>query len=217
VPEVGRTTVLPLGVDVIGSEKTAGEFADDRLDTLYGEGASDGDPINLRRVFAERERDQSFRDALDAFGYHLRGGMAMATEIPGLGDGSTISIEGVAHDNSIFVGMSETISAMNGANVTRWSVDMSGRSLPDWVDYQAGSDFIILNRPLSEETITLRIQAVLDNGRRVGGNFEIDLRTGEIELVGRLQAQSLTLSEQFVQLADAERSKDKALLDVLSA
>lgn len=140
----------------------------------------------------------------------------MSASIPGLGDGSAVVIEGVAHDNSIFVTMTETISENSGANVTRWSVDMGGRALPSWIDYADGGDSLVINRTIGDETVTLRISAVLDNGRRISGNFEIDLRTGEIELAGMMSAQGLTLSDRFVQLADAERVKDKALLDALA-
>jgi len=57
----------------------------------------------------------------------------------------------------------------------------------------------------------------LDDGRRVGGDFEIDLRTGAVELVGQMSAHSLTFSEQFIQIADTQRAQDKALLDVLAS
>ena len=139
----------------------------------------------------------------------------MSTALPGFAEGAHVLVEGVAHDNSIFVSMTETISATSHANVTGWSVDMRGGALPSWIDYQNGRDFVVINRTIANETVTLRITAVLDNGRRVSGNFEIDMRTGEVELVGSMSANAPTLSDQFTQMADTERAKDKALLDAL--
>ena len=160
--------------------------------------------------------DQSLRDVLESFNYRLQGGMAVASHIPGLADGAGITVEGVAFQNNIFVSLSETISSMTNYDVRNWHVDMNGRTLPGWIAYQDGQDFLILNRPLSPETVTLHIQAILDNGHRIGGNFMIDLRTGAVDQIGQMRAQSLTLSGQFEQMAKAERAQDQALLKVLA-
>jgi len=217
--------ILPLGKDVMGRSKSVGVYvADDyaassslaRAGNEGGLGRQDGKVFDLRRALETRDTDQALSDILDEYNYRLRGGMAMSATLPGFADGAHVLVEGVAHDNSIFVTMTETISALSDTNVTGWSVDMRGGALPPWIDFAQGRDFIVLNRTIADETATLRITAVLDNGRRVSGTFEIDMRTGEVELVGSMSASSLTLSEQFTQLADTEAAKDKALMDALA-
>jgi len=208
VPEVGGPDILPLGIDVIGKGKMVTAFG--------GLGAPEDGLLNLAQLFEQRDKDQTLSDILDENDTRFRGGMAMSARLPGFAGDAHVLIEGVAHDNSIFVTMTETISANSNDNVTGWRVDMGGGALPVWIDYQDGNDFLVINRTIGDESVTLRISAVLDNGRRVSGNFEINMRSGEIELVGNMTAQSPTLSEQFTQIAEAERTKDQALLDALS-
>jgi hypothetical protein len=174
-PIVERTDLLPLGPDGTGTSRSGpGEFS--------GRG-DDVNLLNLHDLFAARENGQSLQDILDEFGYGLHGGMAIATRISGLADEATIRVEGVAGLNSIYVQLDETISDHTNLRVTGWLVDMAGGALPEWVDFDSQSGFLVLNRPLSAETVTLRIRAILDNGRRVGGNFEIDLHTGQRQCI----------------------------------
>lgn len=217
VPEVGRTTILPLGKDVVGAGRSAdGTTNGAGAPTVNEDSAADGAPFDLKHVFAGLEKGRTLRDILDSTDYVHRGGMAVASGIPGFAEGAGITVEGIAYENDILVSLSETISSLSDHTVSNWHVDMGGQTLPEWIDYRQGQDFIILNRPLAPESVTLHIQAILDNGRHVGGSFRIDLRTGEVELVGRAVAQTPTLSQQFAQVSREEQATGKALLATLN-
>ena len=70
--------------------------------------------------------------------------------------------------------------------------------MPDWVDWDYGSDFLVINQPLDTETLTLRVRALLDNGLTASMSLEIDLATGSVTEIGQTIAKAQTLSEQLV-------------------
>ena len=102
-------------------------------------------------------------------------------------------------------------------SVKSWDVDMAnGGSLPDWMDWQDGADFMQMQRPLDVESTRLRVRALLDNGRTATSNVEIDLRTGTVSQVGEAITQAQTLDEQLKLEARNIAEGDSDLLKALA-
>ena len=101
--------------------------------------------------------------------------------------------------------------------IESWDVDMAnGGDLPNWVEYQDGSDFMQIQRPIDTETIRLKVRALLDNGQTATMTVEIDLRTANVTEVGNAFSQSQTLGDQLKlevkRLADSGDALVKALV-----
>ena len=92
----------------------------------------------------------------------------------------------------------------------------NGGSLPEWMDWQDGADFMQMQRPLDVESTRLRVRALLDNGRTATSNVEIDLRTGAVSQVGEAITQTQTLDEQLKLEARNIAEGDSDLLKALA-
>ena len=182
-------------------------------------------PIDLQRYF--RERALNARDDYGRmFGDRdYRGGM-VAAHVPGMGDDCAyMVVEAVANDHNLTISLGSSLSAVCDATVRNWTVSMAdGASLPAWVNWSNGSDFMDVSRPADAETLGLKIRALLDNGRVSSITVDIDLQTGTVTQVGDAFAQGQTLQQQLAlealdleeRLADANRAQN-ALIDALSA
>ena len=107
--------------------------------------------------------------------------------------------EAVAYEHNINVQLSSTLADFCRIEAKSWLVDRTdGAPIPDWVDWDYGSDFLVIHRPLETETLTLRVRALLDNGLTASMRLEIDLSTGGVTQVGEAMSQAQTLSEQLV-------------------
>jgi len=73
----------------------------------------------------------------------------------------------------------------------------NGASLPQWINWHEGSDFVNINRPLDVDSVRLNIKAMLDNGRSATTTVEINLSTGAVVEVGKAFSQSQTLGDQL--------------------
>jgi len=133
------------------------------------------------------------------------------------GDCAYIVIEAVAFEHNVNVQLSSTLNVACETDVRSWTVSMAnGRSLPSWVEHQSGSDMLIVNRPLSEDTLDLRIRAVLDNGRSVSSAVSIDLHSGRVDAQGQAIAAAQTLSDQLALERQKLRVADNDLVRALA-
>ena len=145
------------------------------------------------------------------------GGM-VASPIQGMSnDCAHLVVETVAFEHNINVQLASTLTDFCDVSVKSWDVDMAnGGSLPDWMDWQDGTDFMQMQRPLDVESTQLRIRALLDNGRTATSNVEIDLRTGAVSQVGETITQAQTLDEQLKLEARNIAEGDSDLLKALA-
>jgi len=158
----------------------------------------EGQPINLQRYFRERAMENA-----DSFGRmfgdrDFRGGMT-ASPISGLGESCAyLVVEAIAGEHNISVQLGSTLDNFCGIKAKSWSVDtVNGASLPEWVNWSQGSDVLDISRPLDTPTLSLRVRALLDNGRTASMSVEIDLATGSVTEIGQAFSQAQTLSEQL--------------------
>ena len=159
----------------------------------------EAEPIDLQRYFRERAMENA-----DSFGRmfgdrDFRGGMT-ASPISGLGESCAyLVVEAIAGEHNISVQLGSTLESFCGIEAKSWTVDMvNGAPLPEWVDWNSGSDFLDISRPLDRPTLSLRVRALLDNGRTASMSVEIDLATGSVTEIGQAISQAQTLSEQLV-------------------
>ena len=158
----------------------------------------EGKPIDLQRFFRDRALENR-----DSFGRmfgdrDFLGGM-VASHVGGFGsDCAYLVVEAVAFDHHINVQLESSLALACDITVKSWDVTQAnGGALPAWVDWQDGSDFMEIQRPLDQETIRLRIRGLLDNGRAASVTVEIDLRSGAVTEVGKSFSQSQTLGDQL--------------------
>ena len=158
----------------------------------------DGESIDLKRFFHDRALDN--RDSYGRmFGDRdFRGGM-IASQISGFNnDLAYLVVEAVAYEHNINVQLTSPLELSNDVNIQSWDVDMAnGGSLPQWIDWHEGADFVAIQRPLDVDTVRLKVRALMDNGRSATTTVEIDLRTGSVVEVGKAFSQSLTLGDQL--------------------
>ncbi|WP_418152336.1 tandem-95 repeat protein [Litorimonas sp. RW-G-Af-16] len=159
----------------------------------------EGQPIDLQRYFRDRAIDNR-DDYGRMFGDRdFRGGM-VASYVPGMGhDCAYLVIEAVAYDHNINVQLGSTLPMFCGTDVRSWDVTLSnGGALPEWVNWSNGGDHIEIQRPLDQDTISLRVRALLDNGRTAISQVTIDLRTGTVIETGEGNLVAQTLSDQLM-------------------
>jgi len=121
------------------------------------------------------------------------------SQISDFGDKTAyMAVEAVGYDHHINVQLASPMEMSHDISIESWDVDMAnGGDLPNWVDYQDGTDFITMQRPLDVETIQLKVRALLDNGQSATMTVEIDLGTAKVTEVGNGYAQSQTLGDQL--------------------
>ena len=176
----------------------------------------EGKPIDLKRYFYDRALD-SRDDFGRMFGdKDFRGGMVVS-QITDFNNGAAyLVVEAVAHEHHINVLLASPLDISPDMSVKSWDVDMAnGGSLPQWIDWHEGSDFMNIQRPLDVDTVRLKVRALLDNGRSATTTVEIDLNTGAIVEIGNSFSQSQTLGDQLKlevkRLADAGNDLLKSL------
>ena len=94
--------------------------------------------------------------------------------------------------------MTTTLEALENTLVQRWDVTLAnGEALPSWAEYVQGADFMEITRPLNQETIELRIRALLDNGQTAITTTQINLNTGAVTELSQITTQAQTLGDQL--------------------
>ncbi|MEP1230121.1 MAG: Ig-like domain-containing protein, partial [Litorimonas sp.] len=124
------------------------------------------------------------------------------------GDGTDLLIvETVAFKQHINVQLSSSFDSVGGVTVQSWSVaPMDGGALPAWIDHGAGQDFVVIQRPIDQTTIELRVKALFDNGKTAVTMVEINLETSAVTQIRDASVQAQTLSEQLaIETQDLER------------
>ena len=89
--------------------------------------------------------------------------------------------------------------------------------MPSWVNYNPGSDFMDISRPLDQETLEFRVRALLDNGTVASMTVNIDLITGTVTEVGQALSQAQTLSDQLTLETQRLASGNADLLNALAS
>jgi len=156
----------------------------------------ESEPLELQKYF--RERAFEFRDDQGRmFGDRdFKGGM-VASQIPGYEAGYLV-VEAVAYEHNINVQMTTSLEVFDGANAERWDVTLAnGAPLPSWAEYLPGADFMQISRPLDQETIQIRVRALLDNGQTATMTTEINLTTGAVTELSRALSQAQSLADQL--------------------
>ena len=91
-----------------------------------------------------------------------------------------IAFESFVRDGTLILQLSST--ALSGrANVVEYRVlQADGRSLPNWLD-RAGPDVLIGQRPAGNETINLKVIAILSDGTNIERDVTVQTISGEIQ------------------------------------
>ncbi len=161
-------------------------------------------PIVLRDFFAERSIMRELFEPIDR-----RVGLSAGLLAPYLGDALAVKVPGIDHDcgylvmetlgkdHVITVQFTSALETFCGVAVTSLDVTLgNGRSLPDWVE-RTGHVLHVQPQP-GQDSLQLRIRAVLDNGRTVVMNGEIDLGTAQITETSRASASLSSFSDQLL-------------------
>ena len=177
----------------------------------------EGQSIDLKQYFYDRALE-SRDDHGRMFGDKAFLGGMVASPIPGMSnDCAYLVVEAVAFEHNVNVQLASTLSDFCDVSVKSWDVDMAnGADLPDWMNWQDGSDFMEMQRPLGVETINLRVRALIENGRTASSNVEIDLRTGTVTQLDDTITQAQTLDEQLKLEARNMAEGDSELLKALA-
>ena len=156
----------------------------------------DDQPVELQRYFYDRAIEN--RDANGRmFGDRDFKGAMVTSQFPGYEAGYLV-VEAVAYDHNINVQMTTTLEALENTLVQRWDVTLAnGEALPSWAEYVQGADFMEITRPLNQETIELRIRALLDNGQTAITTTQINLNTGAVTELSQITTQAQTLGDQL--------------------
>jgi len=109
-----------------------------------------------------------------------------------------------------------TLERFCDVSVNRWDASLSnGASLPSWVTLDGQT--LHIQRPADQEVLSLRVKAVLDNGRTVIVPVDIDLHTGQVSERGQLSSSLSSFNDQLeMQVSDNAFAHDalvKALAD----
>jgi len=214
----------PNGPTISSRDGDSGDAFDFQDDKDSDDGGRNGDTLDLERYFAERALNAQ-DDLGRTFGDKDFWGGMVAAKLPGMGsDCAYLVVEAVSNEHNVNVTFGSTLADFCDVNVRNWDVNMvNGASLPAWVDWSRGGDFMEIARPIDAETIQMRVRATLDNGRSATITVEVDLRTGAVTQIGDAYAQAQTLQEQLAmeaqdmreQLATADTAQD-ALLRALA-
>ncbi len=229
----GSATDDYVNLDVIFVDRVAEaqmvEEAIERLDTLpversaapinpvafIGAEGVDGDFINLQRYFDKRSVEQQDNIQARSEDASFLGSVSYSPVGRSGDNADFLIVETVAFEHHISVQLTSTFDFVEGVNVQTWQVkSMNGAALPDWVDYMAGQDFAVIQRPLDQGMVDLQIKALLDNGMTATTSVQINLETGVMTRLGDSFVQSQTLSEQ---LALETQAFEKEGQDVLLA
>ncbi len=173
-------------------------------------------PVELQKYF--RERALESRDGHGRmFGDRdFKGGM-VTSQIPGYEAGYLV-VEAVAYEHNINVQMTSTLEALEDAQVQRWDVTLAnGEALPNWAEYVPGANFMEITRPLDQETIELRIRALLDNGQTAITTTQINLNTGAVTELSQIITQAQTLGDQLALETQKLASGSADLLKALAS
>ncbi len=171
-----------------------------------------GDPDLTNRFdweLPEREDEARERAEQDT---QFRGSDYMV-DVPGAPLGEQIWIEAIAKGASITV---EFASSTTGERtVDRWEVTQAnGAPLPNGVQFVG--DYIVIERPLNADALTLRVRALLENGQAITQSVSVDLRTATVKPVGEAVAAGQTLQEQMASLIARADAQDRPLQEAHS-
>ena len=174
------------------------DFADPLIGDVDPYEFLEGKPIDLQRFFRDRALDNRDNYGRMFGDRDFLGGM-VASHVGGFGsDCAYLVVEAVAFEHHINVQLESSLALACNITVKSWDVTQAnGGALPAWIDWQDGSDFMEIQRPLDQETIRLRIRGLLDDGRAASVTVEIDLRSGAVTEVGKSFSQSQTLGDQL--------------------
>ena len=176
----------------------------------------EGQPIDLQEFFAEHSiaAELLSGSADNAPTPYL--GSTLASRVNGLGsDRAFIALEAIAYEHSVDVQLVSTLKRFCDISVNKWDVRLSnGASLPSWVSLD--DETLHIQRPIDQEVLSLRIRAVLDNGRTVTVPVDIDLTTGQMSERGQLSSSLSSFNDQLQMAGGEEALEHSALVSALA-
>jgi len=157
----------------------------------------EGQPIELQEFFAQHSIATELFDRNPETMHQPYLGGVLASQVHGMGsDCAYIMIEAIASDHTVNVQLSSTLEQFCNIDVSRWDVALSnGASLPSWAVLDG--QMLHIQRPLDQEVLSLRVKAVLDNGRTVTVPVDIDLKSGQVTERGRLSSGLTSFADQL--------------------
>ena len=183
-----------------------------------------GDPLGrdfertarLTDVF-EDDEEPSFSDRLIGESDTLLGG-SYSYSLSAYGDEAFLRVEAMTTGHTVMVKLYDTLGDAGETQRATWQVDYgrAGAELPSWIRYDAKGQMIFIDPVAGQDGASLKLKAVLPNGRTVSFSVEVDLATGAVEPVGEAHMRSATLSEQIQSAENAEATKGSGLLKALS-
>ncbi len=213
-----RVGISVLPDDALPIIPSGGEFPSlgdlfERKDTDDG-GATDGyyreSNIGQDDIFAAHRSTEYDMPRHDFIGGVLR------FQAPGY-QGELV-LEGVATNKAVYLELSETLSQQDNVTVVKWHVAAhhhDGEGLPSWIDHDAATDVVVLNRIIGTESYVLHIHALTTDNRVISGDYEVNLRTGDVSLVGQATTRVASFAEQLEIQRLAEHGEERALFAAL--
>ena len=121
-------------------------------------------------------------------------------DMPGYSQhGATIIIEAIVYDNIVNVQLGSSLEVLSDTRVTSWVVSgPNAQSLPSWVDHAKGHDMLYVQKPLNQEVLELEVKALLDDGRVITNQVQIEMETGIVTQIGETRNLAQTLGEQLM-------------------
>jgi len=127
-------------------------------------------------------------------------------------------LRGAATDKAVYLELSETLSQQDDVNIVKWHVAVDnhhGGELPSWIDHDVTTDVVVLNRIIGTENYILHIHALTTDNRVISGDYEVNLRTGDVSLVGQATTRVASFAEQLEIQRLAEHGEGRALFAAL--
>ncbi len=129
-------------------------------------------------------------------GFTLR--MALADSLIGSSQGSQVVLETLVRDRELIVQISSKITDGDQRPIEYRITQANGRPLPAWID-RVGQNLLIAQRPVDVDKVTLRVVAVMPDGRPVVREVEIQGSTGEIQPLQKDRRSDLLAPKPFLQ------------------
>lgn len=121
-------------------------------------------------------------------------------DMPGYSQqGATIIVEAIVYDNIVNVQLGSSLDVLSDKTVSSWVVNApNGASLPSWVNHAEGHDMVYIQKPLNQDMLALEVKALLDDGRVITNQVQIEIETGIVTQIGETQNLAQTLGEQLM-------------------
>ena len=176
----------------------------------------EGEPIDLQEFFADHSIAAELFDRGADNGPSPYLGGVLVTPVNGFSsDCTAVMIEAIVHEHSVDVQLLSSLEQFCSVDVNAWNVTLAnGNSLPSWVDFKGR--MLNIQRSPEHDNLSLRVRAVLDNGRSVNIPIEIDLNTGQVSERGKSSVSLSSFSDQLDTQVSGLSPENDALVKALA-